>query len=138
MFPKRSFDVTPLVTFPEFNAENVCDFFASDSVGNRSFAQNYGGYPRSDIALINEQQSLQVAQNLLNNLNEYSSDGSTAGLSDIEIMMAHKSKYCQTPSERVRWIENQMQLYRDREAAKLADQQMQDQQNPKIEFNEDS
>lgn len=138
MFPKRDFDVTPHVTFPEFNAENVSDFFASDSVGNRSFAQNYGGYPRSDIALINEQQSLQVAQNLLNNLNEYSSDGSTAGLSDLEIMMAHKSKYCQTPSERVRWIENQMQLYRDREAAKLADQQMQDQQNPKIEFNEDS
>lgn len=134
MFPERKFDVTPNVTFPVFDSDNVKDFFASDSIGNRAFAQNFGGYPRSDIALINEQQSLQVAQNLLNNLSEYQSDGSTSGLSDLEIMMSHKSKYCQTPSEKVRWIESQMQVYRDREAAKLAEKQAAEKQNPKIEF----
>lgn len=104
---------------PKINDDNsnVSDFYCADVVGNRRFAQNYGGYPRSEIAEINAAATLQEQMNLLSMLNDYTpSDNPNAGLSDAEIMLSHKSKYQQTATELQSWIENQINI-RD---AKLA------------------
>ena len=98
---------------------NINDFFCADVVGNRRFAQNYGGYPRSEIAEINEQASLVTAQNLLRDLNVFEPSNVNAGLSDAQIMLGHRSKYMQTPSESVQWLEGQLQL---RDAQRYAKQ----------------
>lgn len=93
----------------ESDGSNVGLFYCADVVGARRFAQNYGGYPRSEIAEINEAQSLELQMNLLSSLNDYSpKDNPNSGLSDAEIMLGHKSKYIQTPSESVRWLESQI------------------------------
>lgn len=89
---------------------NVSDFYCADVVGNRRFAQNYGGHPRSDIAEINAQVSLQSAENLLRDLQVFELDNANAGLSDAEIMLGHRSKYCQLPSEQLAWLEEQLEL----------------------------
>ena len=91
---------------------NLSDFYIADVVGNRRFAQNFGGYPRSDIAEINAQVSLQQAQNLLRDLAEIPVTDVNSGLTDAQIMLGHRSKYVQTPSESVRWLESQIE-YRD-------------------------
>ena len=76
------------------DGSNVSDFYCADVVGNRRFAQNYGGYPRSEIAEINAAATMQEQMNLLSQLNDYTpSSNPTAGLSDAEIMLSHKSKY---------------------------------------------
>lgn len=93
----------------ESDGSNVGLFYCADVVGARRFAQNYGGYPRSEIAEINEAQSLEMQMYLLSSLNDYSpKDNPNAGLSDSEIMLGHKSKYIQSPSESVRWLESQI------------------------------
>ena len=76
------------------DGSNVSDFYCADVVGNRKFAQNYGGYPRSEIAEINAAATMQEQMNLLSQLNDYTSGNNpNAGLSDAEIMLSHKSKY---------------------------------------------
>lgn len=98
------------IALPEIleDGSNLCDFFCADVVGNRRFAQNYGGYPRSEIAEINAQASLQQAQNLLNDLVVY--DGQYQNGTPEEIMLSHKSKYVQAPSEMIDYIERQLQI----------------------------
>lgn len=102
---------------------NINEFYIADVVGNRRFAQNYGGYPRSEIAEINAQASLQQAQNLLRDLAEIPVTDVNSGLTDAQIMLAHKSKYCQTPSEQVRFVESQIAL---RDAERFAASQPKD------------
>lgn len=93
------------------DGSNAGDFYCADVVGNRRFAQNYGGYPRSDIAEINSQVTIEAKANLLNDLVDYSpSDNPNAGKTDAEIMLGHKSKYIQTPSEMVRWLDGQLEI----------------------------
>ena len=42
-------------------------------------------------------------------LSDFTPDSNpTAGLSDAEIMLGHRSKYCQTASEQVQWLESQI------------------------------
>ena len=83
-----------VVFLPELNEDrsNIADFFCADVVGDRRFAQNYGGYPRSDIAEINAQASLQQAQSLLRDLQVFEPSNDNAGLSDAQIMLGHKSE----------------------------------------------
>lgn len=93
----------------EKDGSNASLFYCADVVGSRRFALNYGGYPRSDIAEILESTSLEQQLSLINSLQDFStSDNPNAGLSDAEIMLGHKSKYLQTPSESVRWLETQL------------------------------
>ena len=103
-----------VLTLPQIAEDNsnLSDFYIADVVGNRRFAQNFGGYPRSDIAEINAQASLQQAQNLLRDLAEIPVNDVNSGLTDAQIMLGHRSKYVQTPSESVRWLESQIE-YRD-------------------------
>lgn len=106
---------------PKLNDDgsNVGDFFCADVVGNRRFAQNYGGYPRSEIAEINEAASMQEQMNLLSMINDYTpSSNPNAGLSDAEIMLSHKSKYQQTATELQSWIVNQINI-RDAKASSV-------------------
>ena len=93
------------------DGSNSQDFFCADVVGNRRFAQNYGGYPRSEIAEINAAATMQEQQNLLAQLNDYTpSSNPNAGLTDTEIMLSHKSKYQQTATEMQSWIVNQINI----------------------------
>lgn len=99
------------VTNPELASDgsNARMFFCADVVGNRRFAQNYGGYPRSDIAEINNAVNEQMQMQLLSQLNDYSpSSNPNAGLTDAEIMLGHRSKYQQSPSESIAWLESQL------------------------------
>lgn len=93
------------------DGSNSQDFFCADVVGARRFVQNYGGYPRSEIAEINAQANLQAQVNLLHDLEDYSPKSNpNAGLTDVQIMLSHKSKYQQTPSELQDWLGEQIKL----------------------------
>lgn len=114
----------------EKDNSNVSDFFCSDVVGARRFALNFGGYPRSEIAEINATADINQQINLLTQLNDYSpTENPNAGLSDAEIMLGHRSKYCQAPSEMVDWLTGQIH---DRDMKRLAAEQPAEQ---KIDFN---
>ena len=90
---------------------NVKDFFAADVIGSKRFVQNFGGYPRSEIAQINAEADIMQQANLLAELTDYSpSSNPNAGLTDAEIMLGHKSKYLQTPNEVTTWLEGQIQI----------------------------
>ena len=102
---------------------NVSCFYCADTVGHKRFAQNFGGYPRSEIAEINAQANLQNQMNLLSELQDYSTGNNpNAGLSDAEIMLSHRSKYLQTATEMQSWLENQLAI-RDsrRESVKVVE-----------------
>ena len=102
----QNYDINP--TLNEDNG-NISMFFCADVVGSKRFANNFGGYPRSEIAEINAAADLNQQANLLAQLNDYSTnDNPNAGLSDAEIMLGHRSKYCQTASEQVAWLESQI------------------------------
>lgn len=109
---QQHIDNNLFVGCPTLNKDksNIRDFYSADVVGNRRFAQNYGGYPRSDIAEINEQASLQQAQSLLRDLQVFEPTNENAGLNDAEIMLGHKSKYLQSASEMVPWLEQQIAI----------------------------
>lgn len=101
-------DINPVLA--EDNS-NFKDFFAADVIGSKRFVQNFGGYPRSEIAQINAEADIMQQANLLAELTDYSpSSNPNAGLSDVEIMLGHKSKYLQTPNEVTSWLEGQLQI----------------------------
>lgn len=103
---------------PSPDTGNIEDFYCPDVVGARSFVQNHGGHPKSDVAAINEAANLEMKMNLLNALQEIPVDESNSGLSDAEIMLKHKSKYQQTPSEILPWLEQQIAV-RDAKRSQL-------------------
>lgn len=95
----------------EKDGSNHAMFFCADVVGSRRFATNYGGYPASDIAEINRATTLQEQLNIMQTLADYSpSSNPNSGLTDAEIMLGHKSKYLQSPSEVVGWLEQQIKV----------------------------
>lgn len=100
------------VLIPELleDGSNLSDFFIADVVGHCRFAQNFGGYPRSEIAEINSQASLQTAMSLFNDLQQSEGSYLPADMSSDEIMLSHKSKYIQAPSEMIDFIEKQLYL----------------------------
>lgn len=110
----------PVIDLKE-DGSNAVDFFCADIVGNCRFAQNFGGYPRSEIADINDCVNLEMQKNLLSQLIDYrhQADGQNAGKTDVQIAMGHRSKYCQMPSEMQDWIEVQLQNSADVRIAQL-------------------
>lgn len=100
------------------DGKNKGFFYGVETMSSQKFAQNYGGYPRSDIALINEQQNLSVAQSMLENLPDFGTQNDpNQGLNDIEIMLGVHSKYMQSPAEILPYLEKQIQVRNDRIAA---------------------
>ena len=90
---------------------NISAFFCADVVGAKRFVLNRGGYPMSEIAQINAATDINMQMNLLSQLADYSpSENPNAGLSDAEIMLGHRSKYCQTASEQIGWLQEQMHI----------------------------
>ena len=125
-------DINPLLK--EDNS-NVGMFFCADVVGGKRFAMNFGGYPRSEIAEINACADINQQANLLAQLADYSpSDNPNAGLTDAEIMLGHRSKYCQTASEQTRWLEDQL---RQRDLKRQVAQMQSDDGSIKFDSNDD-
>lgn len=111
---------------PKLNADgsNVKDFYCADVIGGKKFVQNFGGYPRSDIAEINAQANEQLQMSLLSQLTDFSnSNNPNAGLSDVDIMLSHKSKYQQAPSEVQDWLYGQLQVRDAKRAQAIAEMQ---------------
>lgn len=96
---------SPSYYVPETNKDNANAFYCACDVNtSKSFARNHGGYVRSDIAIINEEQNLQVASQIASRLVQMPNTGST-DKPDISLLASHRSKYCQTPSEMVDWVD---------------------------------
>lgn len=92
------------------DGSNAFDFFGTDTRG-RKFALNHGGYTRSELAQIFEQENLVAQANLLSQMVDYTPQSNpTAGLTDVEISLMHKSKYQQTPNEMQTWLDGQLQI----------------------------
>lgn len=131
MFPVRDIkNVKQHVVVPVLadDKSNISDFFRVDVAGNKGVPLNYGGWPRSDLALINAQTDMGVAKALANQVTVLPESNQNTGLTDTEIMLNGKSKYAQTPSEYMRYIEQQIEL-RD---SKILNQQYVKQQAAKV------
>ena len=99
------------IEFMEKDGSNANRFFCADVVSNRKFAQNYGGYPRSEIAEINAQANLEIQKSMLAQLVDFTNQPNpTEGMSDAQLMLSHRSKYQQAPSEMQSWLEGQLQI----------------------------
>lgn len=115
-------NLNPMVHCPQyvegesspFGYYQICDDFTQ-----QDFARNYGGHPRSDIALLEEQQDLTYVNNLLSRLNERKPDGVGDDVTDADLSVAFKSKYCQTASEKIKYYENLLKVRDDRELEAL-------------------
>lgn len=92
----------------KMNEKNIDAFYVADVIAGHSFVQNYGGHPRSDIAQIEAETNMANQMSMLAMLQEMPVSNENSGLSDAEIMLSHRSKYMQTPSESVRWLEGQL------------------------------
>ena len=110
------------------DGSNKNDFFCPDVVGSKRFCLNYGCHPRSDVSMINEQTSLEAAQHMLNELVDFRfNEPSTDGVSDTEILLGLRSKYCQAPAEQIAFYEGELarlqnkRAYEAAEAAKKAE-----------------
>lgn len=105
------------------DSKNVGMFYMSSApLEMKGFMLNYGGYPRNEIAMINEQENEVVAQQLLARLTVLpEGDNPNSGLSDAEIMLSHRSKYCQTSSEQIEFIDSLL----EKRNARIAEYQRQ-------------
>lgn len=119
------------------DGKNKGDFFGVETLCSKKFAQNYGGYPRSDIAVINEQQNIMVAKQMLENLPDFrTSQNFNANKTDIEVLKGVQSKYMQSPSEFLPYIEQQVQKRIDKAAAVAAYKAEQEATQKSFEQNE--
>lgn len=109
----------PSVMTLDADGKNKQDFFVPDIIGDKRFALNYGGYPRSDIAIINEQQNFALAKAMFEQLADYGSNSSDSGVSDAELLLGLRSKYCQSASEQIRYFENEISRRDSLRAANL-------------------
>lgn len=101
--------------------KNKNDFFCPDVVGSKRFCMNYGGHPRSDVALINDQTSIEAAQKMLNDLVDFrSNEPSTDGVSDTDIMLGLRSRYCQAPAEQISFYEGELARIQQKRVAEAA------------------
>lgn len=113
MFPVRDIkSVRQHVVIPKLadDMSNISDFFRVDVAGNKGVPLNYGGWPRSDLALINAQKDIGVAKALASQVTVLSESNRNQGLTDAEILLNAKSKYAQSPAEYMRYIEQQIEL----------------------------
>lgn len=123
MFPKREFYKSSHVPTYELkdDCSNASDFAKVDVLGNKPLCVNYGGWSRSDLAVINAQTDIKIAQSMAHNLVELPESG-MVDKTDAEIMLLAKSKYLQSNSEQARWIESQIN-FRDEQLIKRAELQ---------------
>ena len=108
------------------DGSNGSGFYRADVImcSGKEF-KNYGGYPRNELAIINEQQSLEAAQVLCDKLIELPDDSKLPkDISDAELMLTMKSRYCQTPSEQIAHYERLLEMKENR----LADKARKDQE----------
>lgn len=111
------------IEYMEKDGSNADRFFCADVVANRKFAQNYGGYPRSEIAEINAQANLEIQKSMLAQLADFTNHPNpNAGMTDAQLMLSHRSKYQQAPSEMQSWLEGQLQI-RDAQRVQFIAQQ---------------
>lgn len=112
MFPPRDLNFKEEIIVPKLadDGSNQCDFYRADVLGSKKFVTNYGGWPRSDLALINEQTDLGVAKAMAAQLVDFNSDApnSHRGMFDTDIILQSRSKYCQAPAEQLKFIERQI------------------------------
>lgn len=94
-----------------------------DEYTSREFARNYGDHPRSDIALLNEQTDMSAVNWLLDKLQQRKSDGVGSDISDKDLSISHKSKYCQTASEQINHYERILEERDNRELAQMEEKQ---------------
>lgn len=94
-----------------------------DEYTSREFARNYGNHPRSDVALLNEQTDMTAVNWLLDKLQQRPSDGVGADVSDKELSINHKSRYCQTASEMIDYYEGLLKIRDDRELAQMEEKE---------------
>ena len=107
----------------QLTGENSSKFFrVLDIPTEKSFVRNYGGHPRSDIAVINEQTDLSVAANLVERLTVQPQSGNPDASID-DVLLTMKSKYCQTPSEMIEYYDRLLKDRDDKELARLEDQE---------------
>lgn len=116
-------DVTLPVLADDGNNRSM--FYAVLDLTKEGFARNFGGYPRSDIAIINEQQNISVARSMLEQLPDYRSMDNPNPSSDAEVLSSVRSKYMQSPSEILPFIEREIEkrdarILKDRESAAAA------------------
>lgn len=112
------------IEYMEKDGSNANRFFCADVVSNRKFAQNYGGYPRSEIAEINAQANLEIQKSMLSQLVDFTNQPNlTAGMSDAQLMLSHRSKYQQAASEVQSWLEGQLQIRDAQRAQAIAEMQ---------------
>ena len=77
------------IEYMEKDGSNADRFFCADVVSGRKFAQNFGGYPRSEIAEINAQANLELQKSMLAQLVDFTNQPNpTAGMTDAQIMLA--------------------------------------------------
>lgn len=122
-------------TLPKLKKDgsNKYDFFLPDVIDSHKFTANYAGWPRSDVAMINEQSNLQVAQHMLNQLQQFPDGENTVGKTDTEIQLSFKSKYMQTSSEMIRYFDEQLRLAQLKREKALQDNQI----SSSVQFNND-
>lgn len=121
MFPTRDLHFVEnfkCVLF-DVNGSNSHDFAKVDVLGNKRFNDNYAGWPRSDLALIDSQSDFKVAKAMAMELVQFDSPNVNDGLTDQEILLQAKSKYCQAPSEQMKYYERMIEL-RDQKRADRA------------------
>lgn len=103
------------------DGKNASDFYRPDviPVEGDEF-RNYGGYPRNELAIINEQQSIVVAQALADKIVTLPDDTKLEkDVSDVDLRLSLRSRYCQTPSEQIAHHERMLEL-RDARNAEIA------------------
>lgn len=126
-YPRRNYDIDYTIEVPvlERDGSNRSDFFCADVLSGKEFARNYGGYPRSDLAQLREAASIDLQRELASRLVDYGDggvqipDGSSSADLDAAFLSL-KSRYQQTPSEVVGYIENQLKVRDARVAASAA------------------
>lgn len=111
---------------PEINfnvtQDNLKDFFVADIHGARKFLLNDGGYPLNDIDMILRQQDASVRESLINGLDEVPTTGVPSDTPNADVLLGLRSRYQQTPSEMVRFYEEQLEIAQSRADAAKAQQ----------------
>lgn len=98
------------------DGSNADEFYKADVLEliGKEF-RNYGGYPRNEIAVINEQQSIEVAKALFERLQQLPDDSKLEkDVSDADLKLQLKSRYCQTPSEQIAHNEEMLRIRDER------------------------
>lgn len=102
------------------DGSNGSQFYTGDVLNLRGDEfKNYGGWPRNELAIINEQQSEAIAQAMCDKLVQVHDDGTLEkDMPDSELRLQLKSRYCQTPSEQTAHFERLLEIRDERIAEK--------------------